>query len=182
MFGCEPRGLRACRQDATSGRVCYSHWRRSGPGERRPSQDGVAGGKSELHRAGCWLTASRGDPQESATENKPPEVERPRVRVKRCGKSAPRPGRLGRHGKPHLEQEPIGERPREGTRMARPMLPGCSLMRPLGNQGPRRMFAASGETPGNKTRLMSCSGFFLSGRARARGVGAPRVWCRPLHG
>jgi hypothetical protein len=29
-------------------------------------------GRSGLRRAGCWLTASRGDPQESATENKPP--------------------------------------------------------------------------------------------------------------
>lgn len=25
-------------------------------------------GKSGLHRAGCWLTASGGDPKESATE------------------------------------------------------------------------------------------------------------------
>jgi len=30
------------------------------------------GGKSELHRAGCWLTARRGDPTESATETIPP--------------------------------------------------------------------------------------------------------------
>jgi hypothetical protein len=29
-------------------------------------------GKSELQRAGCWLTASQGDLQESATENIPP--------------------------------------------------------------------------------------------------------------
>src|SRR5689334_20415596 len=28
----------------------------------------TARGKSELHRAGCWLTASRGDSQDSATE------------------------------------------------------------------------------------------------------------------
>jgi hypothetical protein len=26
-------------------------------------------GKSGLHRAGCWLTASRGDSKDSATEN-----------------------------------------------------------------------------------------------------------------
>ncbi len=32
------------------------------------------GGKSELHRAGCWLTARRGDPTESATENTPPKA------------------------------------------------------------------------------------------------------------
>lgn len=29
-------------------------------------------GKSELHRAGELLTATRGDPRESGTENKPP--------------------------------------------------------------------------------------------------------------
>ncbi len=62
--------------------------------------------------------------------------------MKRCGKSAPRPRRLGRQGKPHLEQELIGERSLRG--MGGP--PKCSrvrsLMRLLGNQGPRRMFAA----------------------------------------
>src|SRR5215510_1622212 len=67
------------------------------------------GGKSGLHRAGCWITSSGGDPKESATENKPPGQRAPRpdiacchaagsraarciaVRVKRCGKSAPVP-------------------------------------------------------------------------------------------
>src|SRR5262245_7487133 len=102
---------------------------RSGPGERWPLQERAAGGKSELHRAGCWLTASRGDPQDSATENRPPPPATAGVRVKRCGKSAPRPGRPGRHGKPHLEQEPIGERLREEARTARPTLPGRSLTR-----------------------------------------------------
>jgi len=32
----------------------------------------VGGGKSGLHRAGCWITSSGGDPKESATEKKPP--------------------------------------------------------------------------------------------------------------
>ena len=31
-----------------------------------------AGGKSEHHRAGCFVTRSPGDRQESATENIPP--------------------------------------------------------------------------------------------------------------
>ena len=31
-----------------------------------------AGGKSELHRAGCSVTRSRGDAKESATEKIPP--------------------------------------------------------------------------------------------------------------
>ena len=48
------------------------HTNAGGPGERRLLQDGAAGGKSELHRAGCWLTASRREPKDSATENRPP--------------------------------------------------------------------------------------------------------------
>ena len=41
---------------------------------RRRETEGVeTGGKSELQRTRCWLTTSRGDPQESATENKPPK-------------------------------------------------------------------------------------------------------------
>ncbi len=31
-----------------------------------------AGGKSGLPRAGCWVTPSLGDEQESATESRPP--------------------------------------------------------------------------------------------------------------
>jgi len=72
-------------------------------------------GKSELHRAGCWVTPSEGDLKESATEiYRKPEIRCQRsvcrdytriavsilarliltfdlrfVRVKRCGKSAP---------------------------------------------------------------------------------------------
>jgi len=34
------------------------------------------GGKSELHRAGWSLTATGGDPKESATEKIPPLLER----------------------------------------------------------------------------------------------------------
>ncbi len=45
-------------------------WSRSVPiGETRP---GTGRGRSGLRRAGCWLTASRGDPQDSATESRPP--------------------------------------------------------------------------------------------------------------
>jgi len=32
----------------------------------------LARGKSELRRAGCWVTPSKGDFKESATEIKPP--------------------------------------------------------------------------------------------------------------
>ena len=34
-------------------------------------------GRSGLHRAGWWLTATRGDPRDSATENRPPRRLRP---------------------------------------------------------------------------------------------------------
>jgi len=37
-----------------------------------------AGGKSGLHRAGRSLTATRGDPRESATETTPPMAADPR--------------------------------------------------------------------------------------------------------
>ncbi len=63
----------------------------------------------------CRLTAGEGDLRESATENKPPgwmlaklTAASPRARVKRCGKSAPRPWQQGRQGKPHREQDRIG--------------------------------------------------------------------------
>jgi hypothetical protein len=46
---------------------------------------------------------------ESATENIPPAAATPRVRVKRCGKSAPRSGQPEWQGKPHAEQDQIGE-------------------------------------------------------------------------
>ncbi len=55
------------------------------------------GGKSGLRRAGRWVTPSRGDPKESATEIKPPRGPVSRevltARVKRWGKSPPAAGR-----------------------------------------------------------------------------------------
>jgi hypothetical protein len=73
-----------------------------------PSQ---GGGKSELRRAAGWITSRRGDATESATENKPPIASAPQgseeeVRVKRCGKSAPRPARAWT-----ARQTPCGARP-----------------------------------------------------------------------
>jgi hypothetical protein len=42
------------------------------------------GGKSELHRTGCWLTARRGNPTESGTETYRFNI----ARVKSGGKSS----------------------------------------------------------------------------------------------
>ena len=79
-----------------------------------------AGGKSGLHgntvpangRRAYAFSGSAGGakPRESATENKPPwqGATPPAARVKRWGKSPPRPWRQGRHGKPHREQGRIG--------------------------------------------------------------------------
>ena len=52
------------------------------------------------------LTAAGGDPRESATESKPPRLAG--VRVKGCGKSAPRRRQRRWQGKPHREQDQIG--------------------------------------------------------------------------
>ena len=85
---------------------------------------------------GGWLKAGF---TESATENYTARVAvkaRTRVRVKRCGKSAPRPQQCGWQGKPHAEQDQIGEQ----ERPAPLRLPGRSL-EPLSNGGPRRMVA-----------------------------------------
>lgn len=56
----------------------------------------------------CRSTAGGGDPRDSATEIRPPGRLAAPVRVKRCGKSAPRPWQQGWHGKPHREQGRIG--------------------------------------------------------------------------
>ena len=52
----------------------------------------TAGGKSGLHGSGWLSTATDREVRESATENKPPggAARLRTVRVKRCGKSAPR--------------------------------------------------------------------------------------------
>src|SRR5580704_12692 len=67
----------------------------------------------------CRITSGGGDPRDSATENEPLPPTQPspacgggiregEVRVKRCGKSAPRVRQRKRHGKPHREQDRIG--------------------------------------------------------------------------
>ncbi|SCY68687.1 hypothetical protein SAMN02927923_01966 [Microvirga guangxiensis] len=60
--------------------------------------------------ARCRITSGGGDPRDSATESRPPrkDLRIPEVRVKGCGKSAPRTQQCGRHGKPHQEQNRIG--------------------------------------------------------------------------
>ena len=51
----------------------------SRPGGRVPGRKAPVRGTSGLHRARCWVTPSRGDPQDSATESRPPMAP-----VRRC--------------------------------------------------------------------------------------------------
>jgi hypothetical protein len=101
-------------------------------------------GTSGLHRARCWVTPSRGNPQESATENRPPMAGPvagrgpAQVRVKRCGKSAPASGATRA-----ARQTPPGARPRRG-RTARPQTPPGRPLEPAGNRRPRGMAATDG--------------------------------------
>src|SRR5580698_4927917 len=67
----------------------------------------------------CRITSGGGNPRDSATENEPPSFALRGfggVRVKRCGKSAPRVRQRKRHGKPHREQDRIGTATRIGSR------------------------------------------------------------------
>ena len=80
----------------------------------------------------CRVTPGGGDPRESATESKPPAGTCSfgtylRVRVKGCGKSAPRRRQRRRHGKPHREQDQVGATASASARMLRAgLFPGRS--------------------------------------------------------
>ena len=65
----------------------------------------------------CRVMPGRGNPTESATENRP--LHACGARVKRWGKSPPRGWQQPRHGKPHREQCQIGT----ARRKAGPLLP-----------------------------------------------------------
>ena len=78
----------------------------------RRGLDGRAIGEEspDSTRQRCRVTPGRGNPRDSATENRPPThcFAIRWVRVKRRGKSSPRPWQQGWHGKPHREQCRIG--------------------------------------------------------------------------
>ena len=75
-------------------------------------------GKSELRRTVRRVTPGQGDLTDSGTENIPPRAAE--VRVKWCGKSAPRLWQHGWQAKPRTEQDQIGWR----LRAVRPKSPG----------------------------------------------------------
>lgn len=81
---------------------------RSEPGSR---PDNNRGGKSELHMAAGPLTTGRGDPTESATENKPPRYAvASRSKGEKAGQEPTVSPRERRElGKPPAEQDQIRE-------------------------------------------------------------------------
>ncbi len=87
----------------------------------------------------------------------PPKPRRRRVRVKGCGKSAPRTRQRGRHGKPRLEQDQIGTARlglRQGRALAGLSRPGRSR-EPRSDARSRGMAAAFGLRFGrHRTRLI----------------------------
>jgi hypothetical protein len=93
------------------------------------------------------VTPAGGDPRDSATESKPPL--RGAVRVKGCGKSAPRRWRQWRHGKPRQEQDQIG------TAVTRFREPSGSVARGVWQQTSQRNGHPEGfsNDPLDKTRL-----------------------------
>jgi hypothetical protein len=73
------------------------------------------GGKSGLHGDTVTANGRRGRPQ-GKCHRKQTASGSPEVRVKGCGKSAPRGRQRTRHGKPHREQDQIGMAGRAATR------------------------------------------------------------------
>ncbi len=114
-------------------------------------------------KEGCRVTPGGGNPRESATEKSLPWCRATAfgasmVRVKRWGKSPPRPWQQGRHGKPHPEQCRIGAlrgkvwphafgRSETSTGTLQPKGPGWQLDRP-GNGSGRGMVIQGGQPPG----------------------------------
>src|SRR5262245_29605896 len=78
----------------------------------RAVASGNGRGKSGLHRAACRLTAGQAFGPDGKRNRKYTASPRGEVRVKWCGKSAPRRKQFRRHGKPHAEQDQIGEKGR----------------------------------------------------------------------
>ena len=73
----------------------------------RRSPKGGRRGKSGLHRHTVPDNVRRGRPQGQCHRERTASSSE-EVRVKRCGKSAPRVRQRKRHGKPHREQDRIG--------------------------------------------------------------------------
>src|SRR5262245_53418575 len=97
-------------------------------------------GKSELRRAVRRVIPGRGDPTDQWHRKHTARRGSQglwKVRVKRCGKSAPRGRQRTWQAKPRTEQGQIGRR----SRTARPKPPG-RLLEAASDRGPRGMIVA----------------------------------------
>ena len=102
-------------------------------------------GKSELHRAGCWVTPRRGNSTDSATETYRYATECWQVRVKSGGKSS-RPIVVTRR-----RASPTRSKTKQGLRVLGSS-PGW-LHEIVSNCGPRWMATLLGGFQGDRTRL-----------------------------
>ena len=125
-------------------------WAQAGRRISRPGGRSVVrrGGKSGLHGEAVPDNLRRGRPQGQCHREQTalPRLVLRKVRVKGCGKSAPRTRQRGRHGKPHREQDRIGATRSSPRGEGRPALqarrPGW-LLEAAGNGRPRGMAATS---------------------------------------
>ena len=137
-------------------RVCGRLWPIKQPG----------GGKSGLHGDTVAANGRRGRPQGKCHRKQTACAGSAcKVRVKGCGKSAPRGRQRRRQGKPHREQDQIGVAGRARKRGARSRLqarhPGWLLEAPS-NGRPRRMAVAEGQ-PSRQNPAYRPAGNFLIG-------------------
>jgi len=163
---------------------------------RRPLSPQGERGKSELRRAVRRVTPGQGNLKESGTENIPPNFalraslgrparlarrssleavkasgERRRVRVKRCGKSAPRSWQHEWQAKPRTEQDQIGGLPSIGGADGPSVEPPGRSLDPASDGRARGMVATLGPSPEglarkNRIRLMaSCDAFGVQQRS-----------------
>ncbi len=102
-------------------------------------------------RQRCRVTPGRGNPRDSATENRPPLSAK--VRVKRWGKSPPRPWQQGRHGKPHREQCQIGTAREQSQGCFGPSRSGLAARGRLVT-GALDEWLSNRGNPGNRIRLI----------------------------
>jgi hypothetical protein len=160
MYRCSKMGFAVLSRNLAS----LEPWR-STPSQLESTTDQTAGRSPLRSRVGeespgsmttrRRVTPAGGDPRDSATESKPPNRFGGRVRVKGWGKSPPRTGQPGRHGKPRLEQDRIGAS--RGLRTAGrrwPRRPGRSR-EPFGDERSRGMiaYAAGAIRRRHRTRL-----------------------------
>ncbi len=148
------RGAIRSLTDASGPAACYFPGCRSGSGERWRWKL-QRGRKVRAPQGRVLANGQSGDPKESATESRPPKAREGLARVKRCGKSAPRRQRCRRHGKPHLEQEQIGELAGQPAPGGPSGAPGYARSRPRATAA---LEECSPPSDGNRTRLTIRSG------------------------